>query len=532
MQSRVGPDGIPRGGRVIVGVHQEPEMLSVLLHPATTTTLACNLIFSHFVKYDDHFHLIPDLIRKIPTKENGGISPDGCTITYHLRTDVLWHDGQRLTSRDAKFTYRLIMDPHSNVESREGWDIVKSCHTPDDSTIVFHLKHAAPDFVSMTFFEEAVLPEHLLRNYTGEKFHSAPFHHAPVGSGPFRFKSWTSGSNLILTANRHYYGVGPYLDSIIFKFIPNENTLLVQMKTGDIDWFDNANAEFVDQLTAIEGVKVYRTPMFMYEHLDFNTENSILSDRTVRQAIARATNKKEIAERIYQGLVTVAALDEKPDSPYYNKEAAARTRYDPMSARVLLRQAGWSDSDGDGILDRDGKPLRLTISAAAGQPNRERTELVLRDQYRKIGIDLRIRNYNPTVLYGTFEDGGIIRTGKYDIAMYAWLSSPAPASKEAIYAADAVSPHGQNNTRIRNRELTKLVKEGAIESDPARRVQIYRRVSDILVEEAPVVPLFWYTAIDPCTKRLHNFRPNPTPSADTWNASTWYLDPPADVSSR
>jgi peptide/nickel transport system substrate-binding protein len=525
--------GPARGGRLIIGVQQEPEMLSEILNSMATNNMVCNLIFSKFVKYDDKFQLIPDLITEIPTVENGGVSPDHRTYTYHLRADARWHDGVPVTSGDARFTYEIIMDPKVNVESREGWDVVESVETPDDHTIVFHLKRSYPDFVMETFSDESVLPEHLLGTLRGELFHSAKFHHAPIGSGPFKFESWTAGSHLTLAANPDYYGDGPYLNQIIFKFVPNENALLVQLKTGEIDMFDNANINFISQLEAIPGVRVYQTPMLMYEHLDLNTEHPILKDVRVRRALSYATNKQEIAERIYNGLVKVAALDEFDASNYFSPEAAGRATYEPARARRLLLEAGWKDTDGDGICDRNGQPLKLSIAASAGQPNRERTELVLRDQWRQVGVDLELGNFGPTVLYGTYEDGGILKRGKFDVAMYAWLSSPAPSRREALYASTSIPPYGQNHPRFVDAELTRLLEQGSTESDPGARDSIYRRVQEILVDQAPVIPLFWYTAIDPVTTRLHNFRPNATQSADTWNASEWYLSgTSADLSAR
>jgi peptide/nickel transport system substrate-binding protein len=263
--------------------------------------------------------------------------------------------------------------------------------------------------------------------------------------------------------------------------------------------------------------------MLMYEHLDFNTQNEILSDRRVRRALSYATNKEEIAERIYNGLVTVAPLDEFAASKYYDQEVADRVKYDPLAARRLLHEAGWSDTDGDGVLDKDGKSLKLKITTSAGQLNRERTEVVLRDQYAQVGVDLEIRNYNSTVMYGTYEDGGILKRGKFDIAMYAWLSSPEPATKEALYSANNIPPRGQNNPRIDHARLTELLSRGSNEVRPEERIRIYKEISEVLVEESPVIPLFWYTSIDPCKETLCNYRPNPTQSADTWNAATWYF---------
>ncbi len=167
----------------------------------------------------------------------------------------------------------------------------------------------------------------------------------------------------------------------------------------------------------------------------------------------------------------------------------------------------------------------MTITTSSGNWNRRRTEVLLKDQYHRIGVDLQIRNVSSTVLFGTFEDGGVLRTGDYELALIAWIANPDPSEKTAIYSSDAIPPRGQNVTRIRNAELTRLLKAGATETDERRRIEIYRRVSEILVEEAPTIPLFWYTAIDAVTDRLKNFRPNPTQSCDTWNAVEWELEP-------
>ncbi len=524
LADRVADPGQPRrGGWVTIGVQQEPERLSEILNATAVNNLICNLVFSKFVKYDDEMRLVPDLIEVIPTVENGGISSDYLNFTYKLRKNARWHDGSPVTSEDVRFTFEVIMDPKVNVESREGWNVIASVETPDSHTVVFHLKNTFPDFVSEILFDESVLPRHLLENDTGEKFHQAGFHRAPIGSGPFVFKEWKSGSHLVLVRNDLYYGEGPYLDGVNFKFIPDENALLVQLKTGEVDVYDNADMSFLGQLEAIPGIDVHLTPIMMYEHIDLNTENGILRDKRVRQALGFATNRQAIADIVYDGRVETAPLDEYPSSKYFNDAAASKVRFNPLEARRLLRDAGWADEDGDGILEKDGRDLVLVISTTSGRINREKTQTVLQGQYREVGIDLRIKNHNASVLYASYEENGILKRGKFDLALYAWLSSPEPATKVDLYSLRNIPPDGQNHPRIRHPGLTALLEEGANEIDVERRVRIYHDIADILVDEVPVIPLFWYTAVDAHTSKLQNFKPNSTQSADTWNASTWYL---------
>jgi peptide/nickel transport system substrate-binding protein len=159
------------GGRLVIGVQQEPERLCEILNATAINNAIGNLIFAKFVKYDDELRLIPDMIEGIPTVQNGGISGDHLTYTYHLRRGVTWHDGAPVTSADVEFTYEIIMDPKVNVESRDGWETIEAVETPDAHTVVFHLKRPYPDFVSEIFYDEPVLPKHVLEDQRGDKFH-------------------------------------------------------------------------------------------------------------------------------------------------------------------------------------------------------------------------------------------------------------------------------------------------------------------------------------------------------------------------
>ena len=511
--------------RLVIGVQQEPEVLTDIIHNTSVTVMISTLVFSRFVRWTPDGQLIPDLITEVPTHENGRISDDGRTIHYTLRSNARWHDGHPVTSADVRFTWRLIMNPDVNAEFRDGWDTIASMDTPDDTTVIVHLRRAMPAFVSTTFYEESVLPRHILEPYAGRTFHTAPFHRMPVGSGPYRVDQWVAGSHMVLRANPAYYGGRPGVQTIVIRFVPDEQSLLAMIQNHEIDWYDNASVQFLPQLERIPGIRIHRTPLLMYEHIDLNTENPILSDRRVRRALALATNRDEIVSSVYGGVVTPAFTVDPPGSGFFNANAARGNRYDPRRSRRLLRASGWVDEDGDGIVEKNGRELTLYITTPSGNANRMRTELLLRDQYRRIGVDLRIRNYSSTVLFGTFEDDGMLRTGNYELILFAWLSNPDPGDNLAIYSSDAIPPRGQNVTRIRNAELTRLLKAGATETDERRRIEIYRRVSEILVEEAPTIPLFWYTAIDAVTDRLKNFRPNPTQSCDTWNAVEWELEP-------
>jgi peptide/nickel transport system substrate-binding protein len=138
-----------------------------------------------------------------------------------------------------------------------------------------------------------------------------------------------------------------------------------------------------------------------------------------------------------------------------------------------------------------------------------------------VGIDLKIRNYHPTVLFASWDDRGILKRGQFDLALYAFLTPPDPSTKEGSYSADFIPPKGQNNSRFRDKELTRLLSEGSSTVGFQERRKIYDRVETILASELPVIPLLWVTQLDAMPAALENYRPNPTQSGDTWNAAQW-----------
>jgi len=507
----------------VIGMQQEPEILCEAVNSMVAVVYVSNLIFSKFVRHDDAMELVPDLIVEIPTHENGGISPDNLSYIYHLRPEARWHDGVPVTSRDVEFTWRVMMHPDINVETRQGWDVIESVETPDPHTVVFHLRETYANFVGDCFYDESVLPEHLLEDALGPDFQSAPFHTAPVGSGPFVFDEWVSGSHLVVKANRDWYGEGPYLDEIVIVFVPDGDALLMQLEAGQVMGIDNAPDGLLSIEDRLPEVKIYRNPALFNEHLDVNLEDPILCDRRVRQAIAVAIDREELSEKIYQGIWIPAYSDDHPDSPYHTDTGRRLLAHDPERARGLLREAGWVDRDGDGVRERGGVPLEIEITTTAGRENRERTEIVLQQQLASVGIRLVINNHHPSVLFGSFDEGGLLKTGKFQLALYAFLTPPDPSTKEGSYSSRFIPPAGQNHSRIRDEKLTGLLARGSAEVDPARRKRIYDEVDVILAEELPIIPLLWVTQLDAMPLALEGYRPNPTQSGDTWNAARWRL---------
>jgi len=453
--SKIGTSTAPNaiGAGTIPGIYryddiQEPSTMNPILRTEAVSSDIDMFVMGFFYNNDNKMRPIPELATEVPTLQNGGISKDGLTITYHLRKGVKWQDGAPFTARDVIFTWQAIMNPKNNVETRSGYDKIASIEAVGDYEVKVHLKQVYGPAVA-TFFAFGglypVLPAHLLeqQNATGDLNHAA-FNTHPIGTGPFRFVQWVHGDRIELEANPNYWRGPPKLKRIIFRIVADDNTILVQLKTHETDgWFRAASQLWpqIKQLPAY-GYNVQLEPSLAFSHLDLNMQNPIFGDLRVRQAIHYAIDVQEIINNVTHGIGIPAQADIAPFSWAYNPNAPW-FHYDPAKAAQLLTQAGWVPGP-DGIRQKNGQRLSFTLSAVTGGKSGEATEALLQQQFKKVGIEVTIKNYPASLFFATMGGGGILQNGKYDIALYAWVESIDP-DDNSLYSSSQIPPHGQNS---------------------------------------------------------------------------------------
>jgi len=423
----------------------------------------------------------------------------------------------------VKFTYDVLIHPEINTESREGLEAIEEIRTPDPYTVIVQLNKIRADLTADLFLEEAILPGHLLKGKIGKDFPQLPFQQKPVGSGPFILQEWIPASHIRLKANERYYKGRPFLDEIIIKFLPDMNTMLVQLETGEIDGFQEAEVAHLSSLEALEGITLYKVNKLKYEHIDFNTSHPWLKDARLRRAIALNVDRAQILDKIFNGIFQPAYSDVAPLSPFYNPESKNLLLYDPERARTLLDEAGWRLEAGETYRTRQGEKLTLRISTTKEKHERELTQLLLVEQMKKLGIELKIRNYLPKVFFASHDEGGILKQGKFDLALYYWTMAPDPSSLRGIYSSEDVPPAGQNHCRFQNKRLDALLDMGTRLVDLKSRKEIYHEAAEILAREVPCIPLYWRVNFDPFTSRLKNYRPSPAMSGGSWGSHEWWL---------
>ncbi|MBC8446399.1 MAG: ABC transporter substrate-binding protein, partial [Chloroflexi bacterium] len=295
------PPGPKAGGRVVLAHRQEPDRYWGPITGLSVSREVGMLMNHSLIAVNDELEYIPVLVTEVPTAQNGGISGDSLTWTFHLRDDVKWHDGEPFTSADVKFTYEVIMDEENDVVSRVGWGRITSCETPDDYTVVFKFEQVDAPFL-MRVSNAEILPKHILEGLPSAELTFADWFRAPVGTGPFMFKEWVAGDHITVVKNPDYFLEGqPYLDEIVYRIVPDMNTLLNMTETGEVDIQPRVQddvAELLDDMPHVERITVQSlTPWLIW----INMNHPLFKDVRTRQALAYGFDKEIINEKVYRG---------------------------------------------------------------------------------------------------------------------------------------------------------------------------------------------------------------------------------------
>lgn len=504
--------------RIIVPI--DLTTLNPILAQNAVESSVDGLIFNELVTLDNHGNDVPDLAAAVPTLANGGISKNGLTITYHLRHGVRWQDGAPFTSRDVKFTWQAIMNPRNNVVSRKGYDVVSSISTPDAYTVVVHMKRIFPPEVDTFFAEsdtpEKILPAHLLAQYSS--LNEIPFNSAPVGTGPFRFARWERGDEIVLDANPQYFNGAPHIAQITILIVPDQNTAQTLLESHQADLQFEVTALAYHNMLGKPGLVGLPVSAPNFIAVLFNTARPPLNDVAVRRAIADAIDAKAIIRDTTHGLGTLATADLTPFSWAFDRTLKP-TPYNPTAAASMLDADGWHVG-ADGIRARNGVPLQLQLVFGQGSATAQDDAVEIQQMLARVGIGLQLKTYSYAILYGAEENGGILNSGKYDLAIYDWISGSDP-DDSSQWTCAAIPPNGNNVGRYCSPQMDAAQALALSTFDRAVRKRAYARIESLLLQDAPAAFLYYLPQFYVYTPRLQNFEPNGLD--EEWNAQEWQL---------
>lgn len=462
------------------------------------TTQVIKAIFNTLTKYNPpDLKVVPDLATQWTPAENGRI------WIFKLRRNVKWHDGQLFTAADVKFTFEAILDPRSRALYRTTFPGLQSVQAVDDYTVRFEFDRAYPSLPIVVGFNIPIVPRHLLE---GKNIAEMPeFIRAPIGTGPFRWKEYVQGSHLTLEANPDYYAGKPALDAIVIKIIPEINTVVAQLRTGELD-VGIIEPVHLESLRSQNHLRFQTIELPSAFYIALNGSKWPFTDKRVRQALMYGLNRPLIVERVLKGTANLATGPyAKAFGRYYDSRLKPYP-YDVNKAKALLAEAGFRPGAG-GILEQNGKPFSFELMVDRGNPTREQIALVAQQQWRQLGADVKL----SVVEWSVYIRRGNQRPGDYE-ARTSWrITSPDP-DKTSEYTSQGTV----NHYMYANPEVDRLMAEARATFDPTRRPQIYYRIQELIYDDVPVVWIFYNSEILAINKRIMNF-----PNLGLRDALTW-----------
>jgi len=513
-------------GELRVATQRSPNTLNPILSANTTEGFINRLSFDTLLTYDPRTHqTVPDLATDVPTEQNGGISKDGLTITYHLHGGVKWHDGVAFTSKDVKFTWEAMMNNANNVNERVGYEDVQSVDTPNDTTVVFHLKHKFAPFVNTVFAESdspvCIIPEHLLAKFPN--LNQIPFNQQPVGTGPFKVARWVRGDHIELVANDDYFRGKPKLRTIIVREIPDENTSLNALRSHDVDWIFEASPQLYKELKNLPGVVTVLNDQPQTLGIAMNTSRPPLNDLRVRRAIAYAVDKQSLVDKNTGGSATVAWADQPPFMWAYDPNVM-KYPHDLAKAKALLAEAGWTPGP-NGMAQKNGQPLSLQLAYNVENVTRRLAAVQVQAMLKEAGIAAEIKTYPANLFFATYGQGGIMTNGKFDLAMFGWIAGVDP-DDHSLYECDQIPrpshPDGVNYTRYCNKtEMDPAQKAALTTYDEPARKKAYAEIQTLLARDVPEDYIWYPRQAHAITPEFKGFAPNPV--NESWNAYEWEI---------
>lgn len=495
------------GDTFVEGSIGEATNLIPMLTSDSASRNIAGLIINGLVKYDKNVKLVGDLA------ESWDIGQGGLQIIFKLRRNVKWHDGHPFTANDVLFGFQKIIDPKTPTAYAEDFRQVKKAEVLDDHTFrVTYDKPFAPALES--WGNMVVLPKHLLE---GKDITKSEFGRKPVGTGPYRFREWISRDRVILEANPDYFEGRPYLDRYIVRVIPDLATMFLELKAGGLDLMGLTPIQYqrqTDDGFFQANYRKYRYLANAYTYLGYNLLEPKFKDKRVRQAISYAIDKEEIIKVVLLGLGVPASGSYKPGLWFYNPDVK-KYPYNPAKALALLKEAGWEDRDGDGILDKDGDIFQFTVMTNEGNPVRQRTAVVIQERLKRIGIRMKIRVIEWSAFINEFID-----KKDFEATILGWTTGFEPDQYD-IWHSSKTGKKELNFISFKNSEVDDLLEKGRRTFDQEKRKAIYFRIQELLAEEQPYTFLYVPEALPIVHSRVQGIEPSPL--GITYNFDRWYV---------
>jgi peptide/nickel transport system substrate-binding protein len=500
-------DSTPQdGGTVIRRLQGDINTLNPLLINSRHEHFVAYYLFTTLLQFDSS--LLPTTTGSLTEKYE--LSADGRDYTFHLNPRATFSDGTPVRASDVIFTLRKIVDPKSESANLAGFfekfDPARSRAVDDHTVIVAFTEALAPQLSFFPFLR--VVPEHV---YGRGDFKTA-FSNAAVGAGPYRLIRRVPGKEIVLERRSDYWGVRPHIQNILFKVVSDDVTAWNAVKRGDLDESSVSSDVWMMEKNRPELQKTIDFRRFYtlnYNYIPWNLRDPLFTDKRVRHALAMCVDLQSLINNLYHGTARAMNGPFTPDQWSYNPEVPV-IQYNPAEAKRVLASMGWLDTDGDGILDKGGKPFRFEMLVVGGNIASNPFAQLFQSELKKIGVDLKITSLDISAFLER------LTNGNYQSAYLSWDLDPDP-DPFPFYHSSQFAPHGQNFVFYASPAADALIDQGRRELDHAKRLAIYRQLHALLADDQPYTWTIQVSSKWAVNKRIRNVK-----EGKGWGLFLWY----------
>lgn len=461
------PEAVPQdGGRVVLRLESDIATLNYVLHTTEDERQVLSFLNDPLIALDRKLNPIPATVARWEVLDGG------LTYVLHLDPRATFSDGTPVRASDVVFTLNKIVEEES-VQYGAAYELLDREKTRAVNERTVHVAFKEPRAGQLLSFNIGVLPEHV---FGKGDFKKNP---ASIGNGPYVLKQRTRDRGLVLERRANYWREKPKIQEVLFRPVKDNAVAWKALQRGDLDVtrLDNdvwTRAKEDPKISArVAFHNVYRLG---YNCIVWNLTDPILSDARVRRALAMSFDRDTVIEKIYHGQARPVSgpftLDERANNP-----AVVPIEFNPTAAAALLRSAGWSDSDGDGVLDREGRKFELTLLVLAGNDTSREQSLVLQDALRSHGVKLELRLVDDAAFYGQ------VLARNYQAAYIAWVNEPDPDPYGLFHSSQIGD--GMNVVSYKSEEADKLMEEARAEMNADRRIDLFRQLHEVLARDQP-----------------------------------------------
>ncbi|HSL71421.1 MAG TPA: ABC transporter substrate-binding protein [Longimicrobiales bacterium] len=503
--------GGPPGGVLVVLADREPDQLNPLTFNSAPAFQAVHLMFRSLAWRDSTLsNYAPDLARSWRLENDS-------TVVLELRNDVFWHDGRQVTADDVVFTIERQRDPVTGSPRQADVAAVSSVTARDSFTVEVRLRRTG--FYTVNALLEVVpVPRHLLDGIASAELRNAPFNRNPVGNGFYRFRSWSAGQSLTLDVNPAKPDGRAAIERIIMRFTPDINAAITQLIAGQGDLIAKLPPDQKARVEAAPDVEVYRGPRVRPTWLALNTRRPPLDDVRVRRALLMAVDRQQLTQWL-SGNEGEPALSPIPSMLREHSPGVRPIPYDTLGARQLLQQAGWRDTNRDGLVDRGGQPMRIEVDYVSTDPTRRDVLVAMQSMLRRVGVDLVLRAFESTAWVQR------LRAGSFTASFWGWGWGPGVMgpNAEMVFHSRSIPPNGPNFAAARNPRIDQLIDSALVTTDSTRIRAIWAELEQLMIDDAVYVPIY----LDPELFAVHSRFQNVRFRGIEWfeDVPYWHVDP-------